>query len=194
MKTCIEQYQGDLQTCPDLDLMTEEADLGIIPHIQKAVMTGVRRVIIHSNETDVVVYFISIGIENLWIKFGIGDKSRHVPVHKLGVVLGAQLCKVIFKSLVLTGCDVTSKVGTKAAALDSEPELYLESFGEMNEPFLGSFEKAEKYLVRVLQKNSKGANLPMKYEFLHQSLCMRLKHYNQRSSLRPEMFFKQGVL
>ena len=185
MKTYIEQCQGDLQTCPDLDLMTEEADLGIIPHIQKAVMSGVRRVIVHSNETDVVVHFINIGIENLWIKFGIEDKSRHVPVHKLGVVLGAQLCKVILKSLVLTGCDVISKVGTKAAALDSEPELYLESFGEMNEPFLRSFEKAKKYLVRVLQKNSKCTNLPMRYEFLHQNLCMRLKHYNHRSRPPP---------
>ena len=75
-----------------------------------------------------------------------------MPVHKLGVVFGTQLCNVILKSHVLTGCDVTSKVGAKAAALNSESEQ--ESLGEMNEPSLESFEKAEKYHVRVLQKNS----------------------------------------
>ena len=131
--------------------MIEEADSRIIPHIQKTVTRGVRLVIIHSNDTDVTVfllyyihYFINLGIEDLWIKFGIGDKSRHIPVHKLGDILGTQLCKVILKSHILTGCDVTSKVGTRAAALNSEFEQYLESFSEMNEPSLESFEKAEK--------------------------------------------------
>ena len=87
MKPSIKLYPGDLQTCPDLDSMIEEADSGIIPHIQKAVMRSVRRVIVHSNDTDVVVfllyyihYFINLGIEDLWIKFGTGDKSRHIPV------------------------------------------------------------------------------------------------------------------
>ena len=59
---------------------------------------------------------------------------------------------------MLTGCDVTSKVEKKTATLNSEPQQYLESFGEMNDPSLESFEKAEKYLVRVLQKNSKSTN------------------------------------
>ena len=56
-------------------------------------MRGVRRDIAHSNDTDVAVYllyyihyFINLDIEDFWIKFGIRDKSRHIPVHKLGVV------------------------------------------------------------------------------------------------------------
>ena len=62
---------------------------------------------------------------------------------------------------------MTSKFGTKTAARNSEPEQDLESFGEMDEPSLESFEKAEKYLVRVLQKNSKCANFNgLRYEFL----------------------------
>ena len=128
MKPCIELYQGDLQTCPDLDSMIQEADSRIIPHIQKTFMRGVRRVIVHLNDTNVVVfllyyihYFINLDIEDLWIKFRIGDKSRHIPVHKLEAVLGTQLCKFILKSHVLTGCDVSSRVGTKAAGLNSEP-------------------------------------------------------------------------
>ena len=51
--------------------------------------------------------------------------------------------------------------------MNSEPEQYLKSFGEMDEPSLESFEKAEKYLVWVLQKNSKCLNFNgLRYEFL----------------------------
>ena len=112
----------------------EETDSRIIPRIQKShilISSYPRRFIVHLNDTGVVVYllyyvhfFINLSIEDLWIKFGIGDKSRHIPVQKLGVVFGTQLSKIILKSHVLTGCDVTSKVGTKAAALNSEPEQY----------------------------------------------------------------------
>ena len=137
-------------------------------------MSGVRRVIVHSNDTDVVVYlsyyihyFINLGIEDLWIKFGIGDKSRHIPFQKLGVVLGTQLCKVILKSQALTGCDVTSEVGTKAAALNSESERYLESFGEMNDPSLESTEKAKTYIVQLLMEYSKCTDFnELRYEYL----------------------------
>ena len=38
--------------------MIEEADSRIIPHIQKAMMRGVRRVIAHSSYTDLVVYLL----------------------------------------------------------------------------------------------------------------------------------------
>ena len=79
---------------------------------------------------------------------------------------------------------MTSKVGTKAAALNNEPEHYLESIGEMNKkPCLESFEKVEKHLVVVLQKNSKCTNFnELMYEFLQQNLFMKLKYYNHRSS------------
>ena len=62
--------------------MIEEADSHIILHIQKAVMRGVRPFIVHSNDTDVedyllyyIHYFINLGIEDLYLKFGIGGKS-----------------------------------------------------------------------------------------------------------------------
>ena len=140
MKPFIELYQGDLQTCLDLNLMIEETNSCIIPHIQKVVMRGVRRVIVHSNDTYIVVYllyyihyFINLGIEDLWIKSGTGNKSRNILVQKLGVVHGTQLCKVILKSHVLTDCDMNSKVRMKAAALNSESEHYLELFSKTNE-------------------------------------------------------------
>ena len=159
MKPFIELYQGDLQTCLDLNSMIEETNSCIIPHIQKAVMRGVRRVIVHSNDTYIVVYllyyihyFINLGIEDLWIKFGTGNKLRHILVQKLGVVLGTQLCKIILKSYVLTGCDMTSKVGTKATALNCEPEHYLESFGKTNKSSWESFEKRKNILYKFCRR------------------------------------------
>ena len=47
MKPCIELYQRDLLTCLDLDLMIDDEDSGNVHQIQKAVMSGVHRVIVH---------------------------------------------------------------------------------------------------------------------------------------------------
>ena len=92
MKPWVELYQGDLQTCSDFDLMNEVADSRITPHIQKAIC----RDIVHSNDSVIVIYllyyihyFINLHIEDFWIKFGIRDKSRHIPVHKLGLGFGS---------------------------------------------------------------------------------------------------------
>ena len=86
----------------------------------------------------------------------------------MGVVLRTKLCKAILKSHILTGCDVTTKVGMKAAVLNSELQQYLEPFDKINEPPLESYDKAEyEYLVRVFQKNYKCANFnKLRYEVL----------------------------
>lgn len=44
--------------------------------------------------------------------------------------IGHMVYSVVLKAHVLTGCDVTSKIGTKAAPLKAKPELYLSHFGE----------------------------------------------------------------
>ena len=54
---------------------------------------------------------------------------------------------------ILTGCDVTSKIGTNSAALKYDPHMYLKNFGE-NELLQSSFADAELYLIKVLQRNS----------------------------------------
>ena len=86
IKSCIELYQGDIQICPDLDSTIEEPDSRIIPHVQKAIMRGVKRIIVHSDDTDVLVYlldymhyFIELGVEELWIKYGTGEGERYIP-------------------------------------------------------------------------------------------------------------------
>ena len=51
----------------------------------------------------------------------------------MATVLGLQICKTLLKAQVVSGCDVTSKVGTKAAALKNTPENYLQKFCESDE-------------------------------------------------------------
>ena len=133
---CIELHQGYPQRCTELDSNIEEADSRIIPHIEKAIMRGVQKVIVLSNDTDVFVlvlyyvhYFMEKGLVEIWMKYGTGEGERLIPMYILGNIIKPKLCKIILKAHILTGCDVTSKVGTKLAALNSEPELYLESFG-----------------------------------------------------------------
>ena len=75
---CVEFCEGNQQTCPELDSTIKEADSRIIPHTEKAVNSGIRRVVVHSNDTDVVVYllyyvhhYISLGMEELWIRLNM---------------------------------------------------------------------------------------------------------------------------
>ena len=46
-------------------------------------------------------------------------------IHKFDQKLGAEKCSALLKAHILTGCDVTRKVGTKASAFASRPERYL---------------------------------------------------------------------
>ena len=75
-------------------------------------------------------------------------------MHYLAKKLGPHQCSVIMKAHILTGCDITSKVGTKSAALQAEPTEFLDTFGEHNT--LENYEaiKGEEYLVKVLKPKS----------------------------------------
>ena len=132
MMPCVELCEGNQQTCPELDSTIKEADSRIIPHTEKAVNSSIRRVVVHSNDTDVVVYllyyvhhYISLGMEELWIKYGLntalGTKQDtfQFTSYEVSFLAEARIVLSCFDGSILTGCDVTSKVGTKLAALNS---------------------------------------------------------------------------
>ena len=102
----------------------EEADLRIIPHMEDSIQAKNTRIVLLSNDTDVLLlvlyfmqYFTSIGLKELWIQFGTGQNKRFIPVHKLLYKLGPHMCPNVFKAHILTGSDTTSKIGTKATAI-----------------------------------------------------------------------------
>ena len=63
--------------------------------------------------------------------------------------LGAPLAKTVIKEHILTGKDCMSKVGTKHAAMASEPVQYLTNFGELDTLPDQDTALAEKYLICV---------------------------------------------
>jgi len=63
------------------------------------------------------------------VNAGVGDSTRFSPIHVLAAQIGDNLCQVLPAVHVLSGCDYTSKIGTKHAALMTNPEHCLEEFG-----------------------------------------------------------------
>ena len=122
---------------PELNVKIEEADVRMIPHALHSVNKGASRIILLSNDTDVFVlglHYWSLlkghGLKELWIRAGVGNSTRHIPLHTLADKMNPDICKVILPVHHLTGCDSTSKLGTKAASLKAEPAQHLQEFGK----------------------------------------------------------------
>ena len=155
---CIQRINGVTNERPDLDNHIEEADMRIILHIAKSTESGLKYVVVVSNDTDVCVLllhytlqFIKSGLTELLFKYDVGLKVRFIPLHILVARLDQKL-DVLLKVHILTGCDATSKIGTQSAALKSDPHMYLKNFGE-NELLVLDVD-AELYLINVLQSDS----------------------------------------
>ena len=95
-----------------------------------------------------------MGVKELWIKYSTGIKSRYIPIHTLGQKLGEGVCSKTLNIHVLTGCDSTSKIGTKAAALKANYHL-INNFRKNREPDIVSLKQVEKYLFSVLYLKEK---------------------------------------
>ena len=117
-------FDGFVIGVPDLNIQIKEADLRLVLHALHAAQDGFKRIVILSQDTDVLILCLhnwisltSYGLEELWVTAGLGDTLRYIPVHTLAIQLGATLCQVLPAVHTLTECDYTSKFGTKAAAL-----------------------------------------------------------------------------
>ena len=142
--------------------MIEEADSRMILHINWSVtFQKYKNFVVLSNDTDVLVlilhYFKQFklhGIEKLWIRMGTGASKRLIPIHHLYQRMPRPLVKVLLAAHFGTGCDTLSKLGTKLAALNTIPEMYLKGFGtkELDDIQLA---KCEEYLVKVYKHNTK---------------------------------------
>ncbi|KAG1651194.1 hypothetical protein GQR58_027383 [Nymphon striatum] len=113
----------------------EEADLHIPMHVLDCCRAGYKTCVVISNDTDVIVallfyvpVFLQEGLMELWIRAGRGNTSRFLPLHTLYASLGRDLCTVLPAIHNLTGCDITSTIGTKKAALKANPETHLQGF------------------------------------------------------------------
>ena len=121
----------------DLKYIEKEAYCLIVLHIASAVRKDLKEFLVVSNDTDVVMYnlayfymFKTMNVNKIWVKFGIHERQRYIPVYQLGDILGTEKSLALLKEHILTRCDVTSKIGSKSAAFKTCPEKHLYDFGE----------------------------------------------------------------
>lgn len=160
--------KGQVTEVPELSSTVEEADERLFIHINHAVKTAnVESLLIASSDTDVFVcaihyyhsVFKSSGLKKLWTLSGKGHTTRYIPVHDICEVVEKQIIEILPAIHSLSGCDTTSKVGTKHAALMRAKDYayLLKDFGreELSDTIL---ENAEEYLTRVLSKDFQRMN------------------------------------
>ena len=68
--------------------------------------------------------------------------------------LGPSECNVLLEAHIATKNDALSKIGTKHAAVNAEPEKYLAEFGETDVLSGIDIDNLERYLVRVWSPNT----------------------------------------
>ena len=161
----------------------------IIPHIKWALINGAENLLVLSNDTDVLallLYYLSTykeyGLKQLWIRIGSGEKQRFIPVHTLGKKLGPELCKVVLKLHIDTGCDYLSQVGTKKSALKADPILHLYNFATCDQINEEDIKSAECFLIKVLTSDRSIKTFDDR----------RLRHFTQKvliMHLPPTSFF-----
>ena len=156
---------GDESAMPHLNTTHQEADFAVPLHVLDCIKAGYLKILVLSNDTDIdviLLYLIPVfllhGMKELWIQAGVGHSARYVPLHILHTRMGMELCEVLPALYTLTGCDSTSKIGTKKAALESDPTVLLKDFGKDPELSVSTLQQAEKFLVKVLKKSSTSTN------------------------------------
>ena len=78
----------------DLNCIEEEADSRIVLHTACAAKKDFRQFLVLSNDTDVVMYnlayfhvYRTTNVNKIWVKLGILERQRHIPVHQLAEIL-----------------------------------------------------------------------------------------------------------
>ena len=158
-RLCVEVIGADeIDEIGELMLDIEEADMRLMPHMLHAVQDGAKRVVCLSNDTDVIVlslhHFPTLrqnGLQELWIRAGIGDTTRYLPIHTLAMKMGRQMCSMLPAAHALTGNDIVSKLGTKASAVKAGASKLIKAFGKRVDGSLDNvISNAEEYLVKLI--------------------------------------------
>ena len=111
----------------------------IIVHVIDSIKSGCCINVVFSNDVDVaggrLLFYMSVsvcadGSNEIWFRGDKGGTTRFVPLHTLYERFGENTCSVLPALHSLTGCEITSKVGTEKAALKANPERYLGNLGK----------------------------------------------------------------
>ena len=90
----------------------EEADTRLMLHMDDCAKEGLKRIMIRTTDTDVVVLAVSCvqstAVEELWIALGVGKHFKYLAAHTIAVELGPQCSKALPAFHAFTGCDCVS--------------------------------------------------------------------------------------
>ena len=117
-KQLIVSYGSDVLSVPKIGenrLMPcsqEEADTRMLLHLADAGQQGLKRVMIRTVDTDVVVLAIALRdqllVNEVWLAFGVGKNFRYIPVHDIVAKLDPHKCSGLLFFHAFTGCDTVS--------------------------------------------------------------------------------------
>lgn len=152
---------------PQLNCTHEEADDRMLFHIQNILSTrsGPTSITVSTGDTDVFVcllYHITVnwrdlGLKELWLIRNTGVKRSILPLHNICTALGDEVTRCLPALHALTGCDTTSKVSTKAAAVKAitKPERSSLILNFDNKPLTNdAVQMAEMFLVKCLKPST----------------------------------------
>ena len=66
----------------------------------------------------------------MWVYFGTNEEKNDIPIHLKAERFGEVKSLAFLKAHILTGCDMTSRLGGKTTVLRVNMKLHLEYFGE----------------------------------------------------------------
>ena len=158
---------GRVSPFPRLDCTHEEADDRMMFHVQDILshQSGPTSLSLSSGDTDVFVcllyHFVTnwknLGLDELWLIRNSGLKRSILPLRKICLTLGEELIKCLPALHALTGCDTTSKIATKFAALNAiRIPKNLPLLDNFNSPQLtdNAIQLAETFLVKCLKPST----------------------------------------
>ena len=103
------EYKADrtIKIREELNLFLEEADTWIIPYIYFNILNNYKRIVVISNDTGVfalILHYMFLfshkGINELWLKFGIGIYTQMLPIHIMHSKIEHEICSVILRQHV----------------------------------------------------------------------------------------------
>jgi hypothetical protein len=100
----------------------EEADTRLLLHAADAAKCGLKKIMLRTGDTDVVVItvakFHDLDLSKLWIAFGVGKHFRCITVHGIASTVGQEKSRALLAFHAFTGCNQTSSfkhIGKKTA-------------------------------------------------------------------------------
>ena len=113
----------------ELNCIEGAADSRLILHVANAKIKCFRNFLVLSNDSDVGSYllpyfdqFKTKNDEKIGVKCELKVCHRHLLIHHLAEILGSGNSRAFLETLILTGCNFTSKVRSKLSFINTKPK------------------------------------------------------------------------